>query len=197
MSTDLDQPATTTSGLDPHLHVLWSHDEVLAGIEALADRLTATFADRPCVNLVPVLTGGLHVAAALSAALERRAPGKWLIAPIFASTYAGDEEVGEPVIEFPARFDNAVDPAAPVVLLDDVLDTGTTIAALVRLMTGRGFPSVHVCVLVDKPSGRATPVEPEFFAFRSPDNAWLVGFGMDSSRHYRGLDAVYVLEGTG
>ncbi len=191
MSTDLHPTETPAT---PHLRVLWNTDEVRAGVDGLAHRIAETFEDAPVVNLVPVLTGGLHIAAALSAALERIAPGKWLIAPIFASSYAGDGVLTEPAIDFPERFDRAIEPGAPVLLVDDLLDTGTTMSALVHMLGTRGLTPVRVCVLIDKPQRRAAAIEPDFFAFRTADDCWLVGFGMDSGRRYRGLDAICALE---
>jgi hypoxanthine phosphoribosyltransferase len=193
VSTEV-RPATEATAPTPRLRVLWSSDEVRAGIDALAARIAEAFRDAPVVNLVPVLTGGLHTAAALSAALERVAPGKWLIAPIFASTYVGDGVLEAPAIDFPERFDRAIDPSGPVVIVDDLLDTGTTMSALVRMLTARGLGPVRVCVLIDKPQRRAVPLEPDFFAFRTVDDCWLVGFGMDSGRRFRGLDAICALE---
>lgn len=192
VSTELDRRDPALSG--PRLRVLWNADEVRNGVLDLATRIAEAYRDAPVVNLVPVLTGGLHVAAALSAALERIVPGKWLIAPIFASTYAGDGVLERPAIDFPERFDRAIDPLAPVVLVDDLLDTGTTMSALVAMLDARGLAPVRVCVLIDKPQRRATPLQPDFFAFRTVDDCWLVGFGMDSGRRYRGLESICALE---
>ena len=99
------------------LRVLWTREQIADGVEAIAEELVTTYGDAPTVNLVPVMTGGLHFAAALSSALERRAPGKWLISPVFAAAYVADGDVTTPSIEFPAGFEGRVDAAAPVVVV--------------------------------------------------------------------------------
>lgn len=179
----------------PGLRMLWSADDIRAGIERVADEIAAAFEAVGTVNLIPVMTGAMPFAAALASALEQLAPGRWLIAPVFASAYDGDSAVRTPVIEFPPTFDRRVDPDAPVLLIDDILDTATTMRALLAAFVARGFPAAHVAVLIDRPTRRDTPLEPDFHAFTLQDDHWLVGFGMDSERRYRGLDAIYVREG--
>jgi len=171
---------------------LVSAEDVRAAVEDLAEAIDAAFHDASVVNLVPVMTGGLHLAAALSSALERHSPGKWQLAPIVAGAYNGDNDLAEPHIELPSRFDQQIDPSGPVVIVDDLLDSGTTMSALVALFRERGLDPVQVCVLIDKAAKRRVPIEPDFCGFRLQDDAWLVGFGMDSGRRHRGLDAIYV-----
>jgi hypoxanthine phosphoribosyltransferase len=184
------------AGLDglAGLRVLWTREEVVRGVESIADAMATAFRDSETVNLVPVMTGGLQFAAALSTALEHRAPGKWLISPIFAGAYAADGELGAPVVEFPARFEHRLEPNAPVVVVDDLLDSGTTMLELRAQLKERGLEPVHICVLIERVRERATPLRPDFCAFRLDGDDWLVGFGMDSGRRYRGFDAVYVRE---
>lgn len=174
------------------LRELVSAAEVRGAVEGLADAIDEAFRDVAVVNLVPVMAGGLHLAAALSTALERRSPGKWLLAPIYASTYAADGELAEPHIDLTPRFDHQIDATAPIVIVDDLLDSGTTMSALVALLRERGLDPVRVCVLIDKVGKRRVPVEADFCGFQLPEDAWLVGFGMDSGRRHRGLDGIYV-----
>ena len=176
------------------LRELVSAAEVKRAVEDLADAIHEAFRSAPVVNLVPVMTGGLHLAAALSTALEQRSPGKWLLAPIYASTYAADGELAEPHIDLTPRFDQQIEATGPIVVVDDLLDSGTTMSALVALLRERGLDPVRVCVLIDKIGKRRVPVEADFCGFQLPADAWLVGFGMDSGRRHRGLDAIYVRE---
>ncbi|MCA9857090.1 MAG: hypothetical protein KC458_07415 [Dehalococcoidia bacterium] len=174
------------------LRVLWTREQIADGVEAIAEELVTTYGDAPTVNLVPVMTGGLHFAAALSSALERRAPGKWLISPVFAAAYVADGDVTTPSIEFPAGFEGRVDAAAPVVVVDDLLDSGTTMAALVSLLSERSAGPVRVAVLIERDREREVFPHADFCAFHVHEDDWLVGFGMDTGRRFRGLDAVYV-----
>lgn len=190
--TSVDR-STARTGLAGH-RVLFSSEQVRAGVEGVAEAMAAAFRDAETVNLLPVMTGALQFAAALATALERRAPGKWLFAPVFAVAYAADGELTAPAIELPVRFERRIDPDAPVVIVDDLLDSGTTMAALVEELRRRGLHPVQICVLITRIRPRLAPVTADFCAFQVDDDAWLVGFGMDSDRRYRGLDAVYVRE---
>ncbi|MGE3961533.1 MAG: phosphoribosyltransferase [Dehalococcoidia bacterium] len=181
-------------GLVPEgLEVLWSTEDVRRGIEAIAGEVDAAFRDAPAVNLVPVLTGGLHTAAALSQALERRSPGKWVVAPVFASAYAGDAELGAATaIDFPPGFDGRLAPGMPTLVVDDLLDSGATMSVLLAALRARGLADVRLCVLIERVRERETPLHPDFCAFHLEGDEWLIGFGMDSGGRLRGLDGVYI-----
>lgn len=177
------------------LRCLWSHEEITAGIDGIADRMLEDYAAFETVNLVPVMTGGMHFTAALTMALERRAPGKWLIAPIFAAAYLTDGDLSStPAVEFPTSFEARIESDAPVVIIDDLLDSGTTMAALIGRLQNRGMHSVALCVLMTRIRERTVDIHPDYCAFEVPTDAWLVGFGMDSDRRFRGLDAIYARE---
>ena len=97
------------------------------------------------------------------------------------------------MIEFPSKFNEAIDPHSPVVIIDDLLDTGTTMGHLVQEFKRGGFAEVAVCVLVDKPYARKNDLSPDFCALVSDSDAWLVGYGMDTEKRYRALDGIYIL----
>jgi hypoxanthine phosphoribosyltransferase len=176
------------------LNLLWSSHEIDIAIKRVASAVNDAYADYSSVNLVPVLTGAMPFATGLGMELERLCPGKWRLAPVFVSTYQNDGLIRSPVIEFPSKFGDAVDPIAPAILIDDLLDTGTTMGTLVHEMKQAGFADVAVCVLVDKPAARLNELKPEFYALLSETEAWLVGYGMDTQMRYRFLDGIYTLD---
>ena len=182
------------SSVVPPFRLVWSSVQVRSAIQLVANAINQSYASHESVNLVPVLTGGMPFGTSLAMELERLAPGKWRLAPIFASSYSGDEMVGASFIEIPQKFGESVDFQAPVILIDDILDTGTTMDALVDRMKQCGFAQVAVRVLVDKPSARKNDLTPDFTALVSPSDAWLVGYGMDTQMHYRALDAIYAMD---
>lgn len=79
-----------------------------------------------------------------------------------------------------------------VLIVEDILDSGATLAYLVRLFRARGPASVRTCVLVRKP-GREIDVEVDYVGFDIPD-AWVVGYGLDYDDHYRALPYIGVLD---
>ncbi len=80
-----------------------------------------------------------------------------------------------------------------VVLVEDIVDTGLTLAKLVKYIQERHHPAeIRVCALLDKPSRRKTEVTVDHTGFRV-ENAFLVGYGMDHEERYRNLPYIGVL----
>jgi len=79
-----------------------------------------------------------------------------------------------------------------VLLLDDILDTGHTLATLVHRMSERGALSVRTAVLLRKIGRQEVPIEPDYCGFTIPDQ-FVVGYGLDYDDDYRHLPYVGVL----
>jgi len=79
-----------------------------------------------------------------------------------------------------------------ILLVDDILESGRTLAFAKDLMVARGAKRVLTCVLLDKPVTRAAEVEADFRAFECPD-VFVIGYGMDTGHRYRELPYVGAL----
>jgi len=79
--------------------------------------------------------------------------------------------------------------ARNVLIVDDVLDSGRTLAFAKDLIAARGAQAIKTCVLLDKRSKRAVNIEPDYSAFECP-NTFVVGYGMDVAHRYRELPYV-------
>ena len=73
-----------------------------------------------------------------------------------------------------------------VVIVDDILDSGRTLAFAKALFERRGASSVKTCILLDKQVPRATAITPDFLGFRCKP-VFVVGYGMDLAHRYREL----------
>lgn len=80
-----------------------------------------------------------------------------------------------------------------VILVDDILESGRTLAFAKDLMIARGAKSVHSCVLLDKPGKRSADIEADYVGFECPD-VFVVGYGMDVAHAFRELPFVGVVE---
>lgn len=80
-----------------------------------------------------------------------------------------------------------------VLLVDDILESGRTLAFAKDLMAARGARRVLTCVLLEKPNKRAVRIEPDLVGFVCPD-MFVVGYGMDVAHAYRELPFVGVVE---
>jgi hypoxanthine phosphoribosyltransferase len=81
-----------------------------------------------------------------------------------------------------------------VLIVDDIVDTGLTLAALKRAFEARGPRSLRTCVLLDKGGRRQADVPIDYIGFTIPD-VFVVGYGLDYDGLYRNLPHVAALDG--
>ena len=82
---------------------------------------------------------------------------------------------------------------ADFIIIEDIIDSGRTLAHLVRYLADRGAKSVKTCTLLDKPSRRVVDFTPDYCGMEIPDK-FVVGFGLDYNERYRNLPYVGILK---
>jgi hypoxanthine phosphoribosyltransferase len=80
-----------------------------------------------------------------------------------------------------------------VVVVEDIVDTGTTVDFTIRYLRRRRPASVRVCALFDKSSRRRVDVPIDYLGFKVPD-CFLVGYGLDYDERFRYLPGLYCLK---
>lgn len=80
-----------------------------------------------------------------------------------------------------------------VLIIDDILDTGKTLAKITDMFHKLSPQSVKTCVLLEKQGRREVPFEADFVGFRIPDK-FVVGYGLDFTERYRNLPSIGVLK---
>jgi hypoxanthine phosphoribosyltransferase len=80
-----------------------------------------------------------------------------------------------------------------VLVVEDILDTGRTLSAILEAVSRAGPASLRSVVLLDKPERRVVPVRADFVGFEIPD-AFVVGYGMDHDGRFRNLPDIRVLD---
>ncbi len=80
-----------------------------------------------------------------------------------------------------------------VVLIEDILDTGNTLSALIPMLMEREPASLKLCCLLDKPDRRLKPIKADFVGFEIPDE-FVIGYGLDYGEQYRQLPYVGILK---
>jgi hypoxanthine phosphoribosyltransferase len=80
-----------------------------------------------------------------------------------------------------------------VVIVEDIVDTGNTLAYLVKHLKSSGAASVRICALIDKQERRETDVTVDYACHRV-EKGFLVGYGLDYAEYYRNLPEVYHLK---
>ena len=80
-----------------------------------------------------------------------------------------------------------------LVVIEDILDSGTTLSFLKQYFLTKGAASVTICTLLDKPSRRAKAITADYVGFVVPDE-FVVGYGLDYCQKYRNLPYIGVLK---
>jgi hypoxanthine phosphoribosyltransferase len=143
------------------------------------------YRDKP-LTIVAVLTGSLIALADL--VRQIRIPLR--IALVQASSYRGATTSATTLVVNEAFAPDVT--GRDVLLLDDILDTGQTLSALVAHLRDRGSASVRTAVLLRKIGRQIVPIEPDYCGFTIPDT-FVVGYGLDFNDEYRHLPFVGVL----
>jgi hypoxanthine phosphoribosyltransferase len=164
--------------------------------EAIARRVGELSAaiERDYEGLQPVVVTVLLGAFVFAADLIRGISLPLELGTVVISSYpSGTRRAGKPRL----LSDTAVDVSGRhVIVVEDIVDSGQTVTALLALLHRRAPATLSVVALLDKPAARETEVPLRYTGFQIPD-AFVVGYGMDCSGLYRNLPYVGVLSETG
>ena len=165
--------------------VLISQYQIMARVKEMAERITADFTDHD-ITIVPVMTGAMIFCGDLI----RQIPIQMRIGLLTVSSYPGasmtsrgSQVISQQLGDVRGRH---------VLLIDDILDSGGTIRAIVPILRQAGAVEVKSCVLLrkDRPSAKATAVD--YVGFEIPDE-FVVGYGLDYNNYYRNLPDIVTL----
>jgi hypoxanthine phosphoribosyltransferase len=163
------------------VELLYSAAEIAARVDHLAEEIAVEIGLEP--TIVAILKGSFVFTADLLRALHGKGVHPRLDFMSLASYGAGTESRGEVQV-----LRDITDEVAgrPVLLVDDILESGRTLAFARQRLLDRGASRVEVCVLLEKPGKRVAPVDARFVGFRTPD-LFVVGYGLDYAHYYREL----------
>ena len=181
MPTDAPTPGTDEMPID----VLLSTEVIQARVAELAAELDRDYAGR-----TPILCGVLTGATIFLADLIRQIRGPVELDFIAVSSYgAGTRSSG--VVRLLKDLNEEVT-GRDLIIVEDIVDTGLTLAYLRELLMARNPASLATCALLDKKDRRETVVPLEYIGFEIP-NAFVVGYGLDYAGLYRQLPYVGML----
>ncbi len=166
------------------IEVLFSEEEIAARVEKLAAEIAAAKPERLLV--VPILKGSFIFAADLLRAFYRAGLLPEVDFMILASYREATVSSGR--VEVLRDIETDVR-GRDVLFVDDILESGRTLAYARDLLAARGARRVMTAVLLDKPHRRAEEIEADFRGFECPD-VFVVGYGMDMAHAFRELPFV-------
>ncbi len=167
--------------------VLFTEEEISARVAELGAKISDDYKDIE----TPLLTVGiLNGAAIFFADLVRNISIPVQFDFLNVSSYdAGSHTSGK--VNILKNLDNDVRDRH-ILLIEDIIDSGTTMKYLMKYFRDKKAASVKVCALLNKPSRRKVDVTIDYCGFDIPDE-FIVGYGLDFAQHYRNLKYLGVL----
>jgi hypoxanthine phosphoribosyltransferase len=155
-------------------------------VRKLAAQITADYLNRE-LTVIGILTGSLM----FMSDLLRRIPLPLRLECLSVASYHGKTKATGGVIFKQLAVPDVAD--RDVLILDDILDTGHTLAAVRKTLESAKPRSIRVCVLLSKRKQRAHNVDVDYIGFEIEDE-FVVGYGLDFMEQYRNLPYVGVLK---
>ena len=164
--------------------VLVSHEEIEQMLDRLSAELNRDYSGQPLV-VVGILTG----AFIFTADLVRRLEMPVIVDFMQVSSYVGEFSTGELKIKKDLSYDIE---DKNVLIVEDIIDTGRTLALLKQQLLSRNPRSLKICTAFDKPSRRVNDLVPDYNGITVPDE-FIVGYGLDLDGKYRDFDDIRIV----
>ena len=172
--------------MEDKIRVLVSEEEVDRRIAQLGKEISEAYAGKS-VHLICVLKGGVF----FTCELAKRITVPVSLDFMSVSSYGADTK-SSGVVKIIKDLDEPPE-GKDVLIVEDIIDSGRTLAHLVKLLGNRNPKSISICTLLDKPERRVTDVKVDYVGFNIPDE-FVVGYGLDYDQKYRNLPFIGVVE---
>ena len=172
--------------MSERIRELISAEDVAAKIARMGEQISKDYAGES-VYLLCILKGGVFFTTELA---------KHITVPVnidfmSVSSYGG-ETVSSGIVRIVKDLDTPIE-GKNVLIAEDIIETGRTLAYLMEHLKQRKPKSLKLCTLLDKPDRRVSDVKVDYTGFEIPDE-FVVGYGLDYDQRYRNLPYVGVIE---
>ncbi len=172
--------------MEDNVSVLISENQVNLRIKELAEQINKDYEGKS-IHLICILKGSIF----FSCDLAKRITLPLTFDFMSVSSY-GNETVSSGRVKIVKDLDESIQ-GQHVLIVEDIIDSGRTLAYLMDLLSTRSPESIEICTLLDKPDRRVTDVDVKYVGFEIPDK-FVVGYGLDYQQLYRNLPYVGVIE---
>ncbi len=167
-------------------NILVSEASIKRRIKKLGTEIEETYGDEE-ITVISIINGAIL----FTADLLRYIPNPVRLDCIRISSYRNEtKSIGKPKLIHSLTLGVT---NRHVLLIDDILDTGKTLAMVTKNIAKLNPASLKTCVLLDKKGRREVPFNAEFVGFQIPDK-FVVGYGLDFAERYRNLPCIGVLK---
>ncbi|SDG91342.1 MULTISPECIES: hypoxanthine-guanine phosphoribosyltransferase [unclassified Duganella] len=167
---------------------LYSKQDVDTAVTAMANTINARF-DQPDSEEFPLVLGVMGGAVVFTGNLLPQLTFPLEFDYIHVSRYGDEDRGGEVVWKVVPRSNVS---GRVVIVLDDILDEGETLAHVKQRLLDMGAKEVILAVFCDKAIGKAKPVQADIVGITIP-NRFVVGFGMDAYGYWRNLPGLWAI----
>lgn len=169
------------------IRVLLSEEEVEKRIKEIAAQINQDYAGKE-IHLICILKGGVFFTCELAKRLTIPVSMDFMSVSSYGS---GTESSG--VVRIVKDLDQPLT-GKEVLIVEDIIDSGRTLAYLMEFLQKRNPASIRLCTLLDKPERRVKKqVKVDYTCFTIPDE-FVVGYGLDYDQKYRNLPYIGVVE---
>lgn len=166
--------------------VLLSEDEIVRRVKELGEEITRDYNGKDLM-LVGILKGAVIFMSELSKNIKLP-----ILMDFMAVSSYGQSSISTGEVKIIKDLDFSVE-GKDILIVEDIIDTGLTLAYLKDNLKKRGAKSVKIVTLLDKPERRNIQVHVDYLGFSIPDE-FVVGYGLDYAERYRNLPFVGALK---
>ena len=173
--------------MEDKIRVLLTEEEVNEKIKKIGEQVSKDYAGKS-VHMICVLKGGVF----FTCELAKRITVPVSLDFMSVSSY-GSETKSSGIVKIIKDLDEPLE-GKDVLIVEDIIDSGRTLAYLIEVLKQRGPKSIHLCTLLDKPERRVKKqVTVDYTCFTIPDE-FVVGYGLDYDQRYRNLPYIGFVE---
>ena len=166
--------------------ILLDSDTIRKRVHELGQEITRDYQDEAPL-MICILKGSVVFYADLVREIDLNVGFEFMTASSYGSATVSSGEV-----KIVSELDNKI-VNRHVILVEDIVDSGRTIAYIKNDMLKKGVKSLKVCALLDKPDRRVTDVQADYCGFVIPDE-FVDGYGLDFDQKYRNFPHIGVLK---